>query len=59
MTRHNHVAADVKSKFEVDDMVWVRPSDNVLSLHSDDMELLKEAELIGGTDLAFRANHFY
>ena len=48
-----HVVADVDSEFEVDGMVWVRPSDNVLSLHSDDRELLKEAELIGGTDLAY------
>ena len=40
-----HVVADVKSEFEVDDMVWVRPSDNVLRLHNDDRELLKKAEL--------------
>ena len=46
-----HVVADVRPEFEVDGMVWVRPSDNVLSLHNDDRELLKEAELIGGTDL--------
>jgi hypothetical protein len=48
-----HVVADVISEFEVDNMVWMRPSDDVLSLHSDDRELLKEAELIGRTDLEY------